>query len=124
MSNKVKCGYIVFISALPIENWNVTVGNTSSTRITIHWQNLAPLIRERVVHYIALIRNISGILVNGVVVSEKATFANFSGLSPYVEYQVSVIGANSNGQSHKSSNVTAWTDEGGNYNFFIILCHQ
>ncbi len=59
-------------------------------------------------------------LVNG-----NTTFLNIIGLSPYTEYQVSVVGVSSDAQPHKSYNVTAWTKEGGIafhlYSFFFTL---
>ena len=91
----------------------MTAGNTSTTTMAVHWQNLSPLINDRVLYYIALISGTNGSLLNTVVVSGNKNFANFLGLSSYTEYQVSVIGVTSDGQPYKSSNVTARTDEGG-----------
>ena len=91
----------------------MTVGNTSTATMAVHWQNLAPLLNDRVLFYIVLISSTNGSLLNTVVVSGNESFANVLGLSAYTEYQVSVIGVKSNGQPYKSSNVTAMTDEGG-----------
>ncbi len=55
-----------------------------------------------------------------MVVHGNATYANIAGLSTYTEYQVSVVGVSSDGQPYKSSNFTAWTEEGG-FVFFYAL---
>ncbi|KAL9953500.1 hypothetical protein ACROYT_G040923 [Oculina patagonica] len=100
-------------SALLIAHWNVTVGHTTRTSITIHWQDLTPVINKQVLHYIGLIRNRNGSdVLNAMVVHGNATYANIAGLSTYTEYQVSVVGVSSDGQPYKSSNFTAWTEEG------------
>ena len=104
---------LVFFSALPIADWKVTVGDTSTTVMAVYWQNLAPLIYDRVVYYIAVINNIDGSLLNTVFVSGNGSFAKFLGLSSYTEYQVSVIAVKSDGQTYKSSNVTARTEGEG-----------
>ena len=91
----------------------MTVGDTSATVMAVYWQNLAPLIYDRVVYYIAVINNIDGSLLNTVFVSGNGSFAKFLGLSSYTEYQVSVIAVKSDGQTYKSSNVTARTEGEG-----------
>ncbi|XP_073248869.1 uncharacterized protein [Porites lutea] len=96
-------------SALPV-NWNLTVGNTSRTSITIHWENLSPLINNTVLYYIAYAHD--GNLSSPAVVSGNLNTSNVMGLLPYTEYQVRIIGINSLGQPYNSSNVTALTEEG------------
>ncbi|CAH3116621.1 unnamed protein product [Porites lobata] len=98
-------------SALPLE-WNVAVGNTSRTSMTVHWENLASLIDNTVLYYIATAHH--GNLSRAAVVSGDLYSANVLGLLTYTEYQVNVFGIDSHGQPHSSSNVTALTEEGGN----------
>ena len=104
-------------------NWNVTVGNISTTLMTIHWPNLAPLINEHVLYYVALISQKNGSQYHSVVVSGNKSLAHLVGLLAYTQYQVSVIGVDSDGQSYSSSNVTVRTDEGGIHErlFTIII---
>lgn len=103
-------------------DWNVTVGHATGKSVLIHWQNLASLINQQMVYYIALISNKNGRTINAVLVSGNATLASIPGLSTYVEYKVRVIGVNSDWQTYQSSNVTAWTDEGGKW---VLEClHQ
>lgn len=109
------------LSALLIANWTATVGNTTTTSITIHWQNLMPVINRPVLHYISLLKKSNGSDVsNAVVVNGNTTYAYIAGLSTYTEYQVSVVGVSSDGQPYTSSNVTTWTEEGGNSSFLLL----
>ena len=101
---------LVYLLALPIE-WNVAVGKTSRTSMTVHWENLAPLINETVLYYIANAHH--GNLSRAAIVSGDLRSANVQGLSAYTEHQVNVIGINSYGQPYNSSNVTALTEERG-----------
>ena len=89
----------------------MTVDNTSRTSMAVHWDNLAPLINETVLYYIANAHQ--GNLSRAAVVSGDLYSASVLGLSTYTEYQVKVIGINSLGQLYNSSNVTALTEEGG-----------
>ena len=89
----------------------MTVDNTSRTSMAAHWDNLAPLINETVLYYIANAHQ--GNLSRAAVVSGDLYSASVLGLSTYTEYQVNVIGINSLGQPYNSSNVTALTEEGG-----------
>lgn len=121
MSNKLHVtNSILYLSALPTANWNVTVVNSSATRITIRWQDLAPMINESVLYYIALIRNTSGDLLNSVVVSGNTRFANLFRLSPFTKYQFGVIGVKKDYETYESSNVMAWTAEGGKCELSLI----
>ena len=99
----------------------MTVDNTSKTSMTVHWENLAPLINETVLYYIANAHN--GNLSRAAVVSGDLYSANILGLSTYTEYQVNVIGINSNGQPYNSSNVTALTEEGGKRYITFLAKH-
>ena len=89
----------------------MTADNTARTSMTVHWENLAPLINETVLYYIANAHH--GDLSRAAVVSGDLRSANIMGLSTYTEYQVNVIGINNNGQPYNSPNVTALTEEGG-----------
>ena len=107
---------LVYLLAVPME-WNVTVGNTSRTSMTVHWENLAPLINETVLYYIANAHH--GNLSRAAIVSGDLRSANVQGLSAYNEHQVNVIGINSHCQPYNSSNVTALTEERGKcFSFF------
>ena len=106
---------LVYLLALPIE-WNVAVAKTSRTSMTVHWENLAPLINETVLYYIANAHH--GNLSRAAIVSGDLRSANVQGLSAYTEHQVNVIGINSYGQPYNSSNVTALTEERGKCFFF------
>ena len=79
--------------------------------MTAHWENLAPLISNTVLYYIANAHH--GNLSRAAVVSGNLNSANVMGLLPYTEYQVRIIGINSLGQPYNSSNVIALTEEGG-----------
>lgn len=99
---------------MPIANWNVTVGNVTTTTVTVLWNNLATLISKRVLHYISLIRNNNGSsVINAEISSGNTTYSNIVGLSAYTEYQIRFVGVGSDGQAYKSSNITVWTAEGG-----------
>ena len=78
--------------------------------MTVRWENLAPLINDTVLYYIATAHH--GNLPRAAVVSGDLYSANFLGLSTYTEYQVNVVGINSHGQPYNSSNVTALTEGG------------
>jgi len=45
--------------------------------------------------------------------SANSTSVAFTGLLPYGEYRLSVVGVNGTGQAYSSAEVTAWTEEGG-----------
>ena len=78
--------------------------------MTVHWENLAPLISDTVLYYIANAHH--GNLPRAAVLSGDLYSANVLGLSAYTEYQVNVVGINSRGQPYNSSNVTALTEGG------------
>ena len=86
--------------------------------MTVHWENLAPLIGDTVLYYIANAHH--GNLLGVAVVSGNMNTANVLGLSSYTEYQVRIIGINSYGQPYNSSNVTALTEEGGKCSITIL----
>lgn len=94
-------------------NWSVAIGNTTDRSIGIHWQNLNEVLDQQILHYFGLVKNSNGSIVNGKIMSGNTTSVVFDGLSPYKQYSIIVVGVSSNGQSYKSANLTAWTDEGG-----------
>ena len=114
---------MLYLLALLIPNWNITVENTTRYSVIINWQNLTPVINKMVLHYIVQLRSKNGSdVLNAMVVNGSATYANIAGLSPYTEYPVTVVGVASDGQPYKSSNVTALTEEGGIV--FLFVLHQ
>ena len=118
LSTLVMSAAMLYLSALLIANWNVSVGNTTRTSLLFNWEDLTPLINKRVLHYISLIRNKHGSDVsNALIVNGNTTYANIAGLSTYTEYKVSVVGVSSDGIPYTSSNVTVWTEEGGVFIF-------
>ena len=49
-----------------------------------------------------------------------------SGLTGYTEYRLSVVGVNYSGNAYNSTEITAWTEEGGTWNilkdvFFVLF---
>ena len=105
---------MLYLLALLIPNWNITVENTTRYSVLINWQNLTPVINKMVLHYIVQLRSKNGSdVLNAMVVNGSATYASIAGLSAYTEYPVTVVGVASDGQPYKSSNVTALTEEGG-----------
>ena len=99
----------------------MTIVSTRTTGITITWPNVAPLINERVLYYIALIANYNGSVLDEVVVPGNKSLANFVALSPYTGYQVRVVGVGRSGQGYNSSAIAAWTDEGGKHEVVVTL---
>ena len=108
--------YFPFL-ALPLSNWSVLIGNTTTASIRISWQNLTPLLGRRIPHYVVVIKSINGSILNGNIVPEDTTSAAFYGLSPFTEYQLSVVGADDQGIAYKSNEVSGWTDEGGTFSY-------
>ena len=90
--------------------------------MTVHWENLASLIDNTVLYYIATAHH--GNLSRAAVVSGDLYSANVLGLLTYTEYQVNVFGIDSHGQPHSSSNVTALTEEGGKFFFFFLMEYE
>jgi len=102
-------------SALPLGNWSVSIENTTATSTRISWQTLTPLLGRGIQHYIVLIKSTNGSILNGNIVPEDTTSDAFYGLSPFKEYQLSVVGADDQGSAYKSNEVSVWTDEGGTF---------
>ena len=45
--------------------------------------------------------------------SANTSYIAFTGLQPYREYRLSVVGVNNIGEAYRSAEVTVWTEEGG-----------
>lgn len=105
---------MLYLSALPVPNWNITAENITSYSAIIGWKNLTIVTNTLVLHYIVQMRSKNGSdVLNAMVVNGSTTYVNIAGLSPYTEYQVTVVGVTSDGQPYKSPSVTALTEEGG-----------
>ena len=102
-----------FILAFSPANWNVSIANTSTTSIQFFWQNLQTLVGQQLSHFFTVIKNSYGSSQNSHIVPGNTTFHVFSGLTAYREYRLSVFGVNYSGNAYNSTEITAWTDEGG-----------
>ena len=51
--------------------------------------------------------------MNGNILQENTTSNVFYGLSPYMEYRLTLLCVNDNWKVYKSSEVTEWTEESG-----------
>ena len=87
--------------------------NTTTRSITISWETLTPVLAQRTLYYVVVMKSANGSILNVNIVSGGTTSDVFNGLSPYTEYQVSVVGVDNEGNSFKSSDVTVWTEERG-----------
>ena len=105
--------YIFFLLAFSPANWSVFIDNTTTTGIRFSWPNLQTLVRKQVSHYFTVIKNSYGNSVSGYIVPGNTTSHVFSGLTAYREYRLSVFGVNYSGNTYNSTEITAWTDEGG-----------
>ena len=112
---------MLYLSALLLPNWNITAENTTMYSANIGWKNLTTVVNKLVLYYIVQVRGKNGSdVLNAMAVNGNTLYVNIAGLSPYTEYQVTVVGVTSGGQPYKSSNVTALTEEGGTV--FFTLC--
>ena len=102
------CSSLAFLLA----NWSVSIDNTSTTSIRFSWQNLETLGRQ-ISHYFVVIKNSFGSSLIGYLVQKNTISHLFYGLSAYSEYRLSVVGADYSGNAYKTTEITAWTDEGG-----------
>ena len=102
------CSSLAFLLA----NWSVSIDNTSTTSIRFSWQNLETL-GHQISHYFVVIKNSFGSNLIGYLVPKNTTSHVFYGLSAYSEYRLSVVGADYSGNAYKTTEITAWTDEGG-----------
>ena len=99
--------------AFPLANWSVSFDNATATSIRFSWQNLQSLIGLQLSHYFIVVKDSYGSRLNEYIVSGNTTSHVLSGLSAWREYRLSIVGVNYRGNAYNSTEITAWTDEGG-----------
>ena len=102
--------------AFPLGNWRVSIESSSTTSIRFSWQNLQTLVGQQASHYFIFVKDSSGRGLNEYIVPGNNTSHVVSGLTVYREYRLSVAGVNYSGNAYNSTEITAWTDEGGTCN--------
>ena len=102
--------------AFPLGNWRVFVNNTSTTSIRFSWQNLQTLVGQQISHYFIFVKDSYGRGLNEYIVPGNTISHVVSGLTAYREYRLSVAGVNYSGNAYNSTEITAWTEEGGTWN--------
>ena len=102
--------------AFPLGNWRVSIETSSTTSIRFSWQNLQTLVGQQASHYFIFVKDSSGRGLNEYIVPGNNTSHVVSGLTVYREYRLSVAGVNYSGNAYSSTEITAWTDEGGTCN--------
>ena len=111
--------------AFPLGNWRVSIETSSTTSIRFSWQNLQTLVGQQASHYFIFVKDSSGRGLNEYIVPGNNTSHVVSGLTVYREYRLSVAGVNYSGNAYNSTEITAWTDEGGTCNiskdFFVVV---
>ena len=105
--------FLFIVLAFSPANWSVFIDNTTTTGIRFSWPNLQTLVGQQLSYYVTVIKNSYGSGLNGYIVPGNTTFHVFSGLTAYREYRLSVFGVNYSGNAYNSTEITAWTDEGG-----------
>ena len=105
--------FLIYRLAFSPANWSVFIDNTTTTRIRFSWPNLQTLVGQQLSYYVTVIKNSYGSGLNGYIVPGNTTSHVFSGLTAYREYRLSVFGVNYSGNAYNSTEITAWTDEGG-----------
>ena len=116
--------------AFPLGNWRISVDNTSTTSIRFSWQNLQTLVGQQTSYYFIFVKDSYGRGLKEYIVPGNTISHVVSGLTAYREYRLSVAGVNYSGNAYNSTEITAWTDEGGTCNiskdvvfvcFFVFL---
>ena len=79
----------------------------------VSWQGLATFLSQSILHYITVIKSSNGSIMNGNILQENTTSNVFFGLSPYMEYRLTLLCVNDNWKVYKSSEITEWTEESG-----------
>ena len=102
-------------------NWSVSSDNATTTSIQFSWQNLRTLLDQQISHYFVVVKNSYGSSLKEHIVSGNTTSHVFYGLSVYREYRFSVVGVNYSGNAYNSTEISAWTDEGGTLHLIMIL---
>ena len=105
--------------AFPLANWSVSFDNATATSIRFSWQNLQSLVGQQLSHYFIVVKASYGSRLNEYIVSGNTTSHVLSGLSAWREYRLSIVGVNYRGNAYNSTEITAWTDEGGTYIIYI-----
>ena len=103
-------------SAFPLGNWRISIDNTSTTSIKFSWQNLQTLVGQQTSHYFIFVKYSYGRGLNEYIVPGNTISYVVSGLTGYKEYRLSVVGVNYSGNAYNSTEITAWTEEGGTCN--------
>ena len=111
-------------SAFPLGNWRVSIDNTSTTSIRFSWQNLQTLVGQQTSHYFIFVKDSYGRGLNEYIVPGNTISHVVSGLTGYREYRLSVAGVNYSGNAYNSTEITAWTEEGGTCNIlkYVFFC--
>ena len=102
--------------AFPLGNWRVSVNNTSTTSIIFSWQNLQTLVGQQTSHYFIFVKDSYGRSLKEYIVPGNTISHVVSGLTAYREYRLSVAGVNYSGNAYNSTEIAAWTEEGGTWN--------
>ena len=71
------------------------------------------LVGQQTSHYFIVVKDSYGSSLNEYIVSGNTTSHVLSGLSAWREYRLSIVGVNYRGNAYNSTEITAWTDEGG-----------
>ena len=108
--------------AFPLGNWRVSIETSSTTSIRFSWQNLQTLVGQQASHYFIFVKDSSGRGLNEYIVPGNNTSHVVSGLTVSREYRLSVAGVNYSGNAYNSTEITAWTDEGGTCNISKDFC--
>ena len=110
--------------AFPLGNWRLSIENTFTTSIRFSWQNLQTLVGQQTSHYLIFVKDSNGRGLNEYIVPGNTNSHVVSGLTAYREYGLSVVGVNYSGNAYNSTEITAWTEEGGTCsicNFFFLF---
>ena len=111
--------------AFPLGNWRISVDNTSTTSIRFSWQNLQTLVGQQTSYYFIFVKDSYGRGLKEYIVPGNTISHVVSGLTAYREYRLSVAGVNYSGNAYNSTEITAWTDEGGTCNIskdVVFVC--
>ena len=126
----ISCPLCLFL-AFPLGNWRVSVDNTSTASIRFSWQNLQTLVGQQISHYFIFVKDSYGRGLKEYIVPGNTISHVVSGLTRYREYRLSVAGVNYSGNAYNSTEITAWTEEGGTCNIprccvclfvFVFVC--
>ena len=97
-----------------MDGWNVTVINVSESSITFQWPNLTDIrLGNQVRAYVAIVETTDGQEIAGDIVFPNVTSITLSGLKGGTEYRLFAVVVDVLGQPHRSSEVSLFTEEGG-----------